>query len=673
MADNNLHSDLGFVPDDSGQDHTDLGFVPDEQPKSMLDKATDFGEKYLLPFVKLGLDISTGDAFGTSRMIRGESPENAAQAVQHGAFQGVTLGFGDELLGATKGAGEALATGKPLEDAYVDARDSIRQQDAQARAEHPYLYGAGEIAGGAALPFGVTGKVAQATSKLPFLTRLVTRMAAGAGEGYALGGTSAAGHSEASTPEELATDIHSGGKTGALWGGGLAGALTTAGGIKNVIAEKANKHADNIEAVGKIVKPYQKGKEGELLTLNEQKKKLGDAAESFGYELSDTAKDLKTRYDRLLQDFEDSGGTIDLKDRVMELEAEARELLNITKDPDVINEINRVRERIKNYIKLPSVKTVTETIPVQEMDTSGGLLPPPVSYQTRSRDVLVPGETELTGRQAKELESNLRDLAFGDNKVTTATGQKFAGQAKQGIGDEVAAIPLLKDTNARYHRLNQALREIGLDANELKPEDFGKGKELATKVFDKIRKLIETSGKESSTELTASMKLDHIFKALNDVDPRLTQQFKYRLQDVAENYELAKELHGPIFGGGMFQTLGTVMSGGGIKGRGKIANAVGLAVGKGNFENITRFAKGATNSAIMQDAKPEQLSQEVYKLNDNDLNTLASELMVEPTLQADATALQKALSTNNSVGKNAALFNLLQKQEGRNALRGMVK
>lgn len=64
------------------------------------------------------------------------------EAVLRGGLQGATLGFSDELAGAI----ESVISDK----SYQQARDESRKANAAAQKEHPWLYGGGELGGGAA-------------------------------------------------------------------------------------------------------------------------------------------------------------------------------------------------------------------------------------------------------------------------------------------------------------------------------------------------------------------------------------------------------------------------------------------------------------------------------------------------------------------------------------------
>ncbi len=64
------------------------------------------------------------------------------ESVLRGVKQGVTMGFGDEIAGALESAFS--------DKTYKQARDEARASDKAAQEAHPWLYGGGNLAGGAA-------------------------------------------------------------------------------------------------------------------------------------------------------------------------------------------------------------------------------------------------------------------------------------------------------------------------------------------------------------------------------------------------------------------------------------------------------------------------------------------------------------------------------------------
>lgn len=83
-----------------------------------------------------------------------EKKRNAGRdtAFKGGAKDGISLGGGDELTGAVEGLAGALRGEGSFSDLYGVNRDAERIYADYQRETHPYLYGAGQIAGSAAIP-----------------------------------------------------------------------------------------------------------------------------------------------------------------------------------------------------------------------------------------------------------------------------------------------------------------------------------------------------------------------------------------------------------------------------------------------------------------------------------------------------------------------------------------
>ncbi len=121
------------------------------------------------------------------------------RALGHGAVQGATLGFGDELQGGIQalgtkylpeslGGGDETQSSRSLGDLYKENRDSARRDDASAEKGDPTAYRVGNVGAGlltAAAPMGLPGKV----GKLFKASNLGKLLATGTG----LGGLSGLG------------------------------------------------------------------------------------------------------------------------------------------------------------------------------------------------------------------------------------------------------------------------------------------------------------------------------------------------------------------------------------------------------------------------------------------------------------------------------------------------
>lgn len=157
-----------------------------------------------------------------------DQPEvSRLSAAARGALQGLTLNWGDELVGAVK-----APFGKgSLAENYAAARDDWRKADKEAKASHPGLFVGGELAGGV-VPFFVPGlNLARGATGA---ATIGAKMAQGARLGAGVGAVSGAGASEGGA-ENLAL----GAAGGAAAGGVLGGLIPPAADLASAVARKA--------------------------------------------------------------------------------------------------------------------------------------------------------------------------------------------------------------------------------------------------------------------------------------------------------------------------------------------------------------------------------------------------------------------------------------------------
>lgn len=166
-----------------------------------------------------------------------KAPPGALEALGRGALQGASFGLSDELTGAV----ESLLSSKT----YQQARDEARANNAAAQAEHPWLYGSGELGGSVATSFipgvGAAGKAVEAGLAGTRAAK-VAGLAGGAVEGALQGGLAGFGGSEGSSASDIAADT--------VKGAGVGGA---AGGVLHALTSKAvdsteAKHASDTNA-----------------------------------------------------------------------------------------------------------------------------------------------------------------------------------------------------------------------------------------------------------------------------------------------------------------------------------------------------------------------------------------------------------------------------------------
>jgi hypothetical protein len=192
--------------------------------------------------------------------------EDQATALRRGALQGATFGFGDEGVGGITAGLQGLTNilpralrekldlvEAPAGEAYDYSRDLERTANKEAKAKEGGYYLGGELLGSLAAPIPGT----QAIRGIKTGTKLgkALKLAAMAAQGAGIGGTAAAGASEADNAGDVLKEAGSGavmgGGVGALFGGGslLREALSkkAATGIEKAVADESANQATKAE------------------------------------------------------------------------------------------------------------------------------------------------------------------------------------------------------------------------------------------------------------------------------------------------------------------------------------------------------------------------------------------------------------------------------------------
>lgn len=158
---------------------------------------------------------------GDRERVATEAPMGALGASNQGLLQGMTLGFGDELMAGAFAIPEAIRGGVGIGEGYNRALEREREQLNRAREAAPVSTAAGELAG--AIGTGAAAGAGGLTMSGRLGTGLAGRSAAAATEGAAFGGLYGAGAAQGGAGERL-----SGAGEGALYGGAIGGAFPAA-------------------------------------------------------------------------------------------------------------------------------------------------------------------------------------------------------------------------------------------------------------------------------------------------------------------------------------------------------------------------------------------------------------------------------------------------------------
>lgn len=183
------------------------------------------------PPTKMRLSQIQAAPTGEDRALAAARESTKGDEVGGALYQGLTLGFGDELdalgAGAVTGAQNLVrkARGQDVPYTAVQAMAATKQAEKEAQEryqrDHPIAQPLTEIAGSMLIPgVGTAAKAIKGVVGSPFVTSVLL--------GAGVGGASAAGHSEGS-PLERAAAAPGGALAGGLTGGAVHGALNIPG------------------------------------------------------------------------------------------------------------------------------------------------------------------------------------------------------------------------------------------------------------------------------------------------------------------------------------------------------------------------------------------------------------------------------------------------------------
>lgn len=248
-----------------------------------------------------------------------------------GAMQGLTAGFGDELLAgrdaleqkAAQLVGLKPSSDESLADLYRRLQQANQGKNEASQKRSPYLYSGGQFAGGIAPAIATMGASAEAEAPA-----LLAQMANGAKTGAGIGVVSGLGNSKATieNPEDLAKDAATGGAFGGVLGGlvpaFISGAKNAAGTIGKAGSAVSSKLGQMIEdspslAPLKELMDY-KRKTGMSFTGNQAVQNIENNANATVDRLGDTIAGIKKNasqlYGQTLQDAGANGSVVDTQE-----------------------------------------------------------------------------------------------------------------------------------------------------------------------------------------------------------------------------------------------------------------------------------------------------------------------------------------------------------------------
>ncbi len=373
----------------------------------------------------------------------------ALESFGRAARQGATFDFYDELKGLVAGH---FQTERPFGQAYTAARDEVMEANAAAKAEHPYIYGAGELAGGLAtsvIPVGAAGKAVQAGSRVK---QAIAAGKAGIKTGTLFGGVQGVGASEATDAAGVLRDGLQGAGAGGIIGGTVGGTIGAITGGK-VLGEATKRAAADTraEVVGAAPATFAKkvAQNPHVPDVLEEpankalRKGLGDtgkALEIVDRRMTEAAKPLDALYDK----FDKTAGGVSVNTVLGKLMAARDALAKNPGNRTLRNALDEMADDVaESWGNAPGGKVPTSSLR---------------KYTTNVQKAAAKTMGSINETAAHELKSELRDVVKGilDQHLDAYGSRKFM----RPIVDDIRKV------NRQYSAL--ATVQEALEAREYK-------------------------------------------------------------------------------------------------------------------------------------------------------------------------------------------------------------
>lgn len=550
-----------------------------------------------------------------------------------GAGQGATFNFLDEILGGGSAALEKLkGSDKNLSDLYRQKQKEYEQSFDDAQKRSKWLYGAGELAGGAAitLPIGGAGVLAKAP--------LAAKMIQGAKLGAGYGAVSGLGASKETIdkPVELLKDTAKSAAFGGVAGGVISGAskLGEKGldSIKNYLKNTPNSALGEIGALLELgskekVNPFARFKKGEYLGKEEAGQFIGRDAEDF-------ATRILNANDKLRQNIQDvveregkrgvkiniHGGQKYAKDQYVPIDEAQRirsekgaEIQRLSKDPansDRIDELVEERKVIQDQMKKMSPDYV------KALDDKN-------KFHTWTTDIL-----QTKGEMSPEYAQKIK-------KFQSFSNDKHKASILDAYKDMISSLSGVGKSNVQgkdlYKYYQQGLQELEVKHPEIFKTLLAKGERLTR---DDLLSAIRNTAEKNEALLLATGR-----SPVQGSTP--------------ESVDMLKQLH-RLYGKAI----------------------VSAPRWSDQIQNIPKkLVSGATKLGVEYPASAiNTFTKKLYQMDNNGLTRLAKSLGEDTSkvAQAYANQLNKGLREENKPAINAVLFIIAQHPELRSKVMSQL-
>lgn len=560
-----------------------------------------------------------------------------AESAGLGLAQGVTLGFGDELYGAGKGAIDTLTQDKPMDlesliANYTKNRDAARSEMASAENENPITYNLSNVLGGLALPMGALGTASKGAS-------LAQKALQGAKLGAAAGGLAGLGSSEADLTKGEVGQAAKDTAVSAAMGGGLGGAI---GGLVQPGLNSAAGWLQESKGGQKIANAFNKAEAGVKMSGKAAALREAEATKAVAQDVAAGINDLKKYAGKIKGEALSGGEQVAITDKYKELSDKLKDIVPASEDEARL--VAKYQNMLDKLVQKTMVNLEGEAVPAltrieatpEEIDKTTQALNK-MLYKNKN----LPYEGAQAGKEISEELSNLTKQGLSPEstqKMDIANKGYVKGlEAQANIGGMRGSAGTTEEARAMYEKQLNNLTDT-IQKTFAKPTDMeAVGLKQA---FDKSRQNIETMNKSLMDMTQDTEKLAEL-KAMRDSQMNKINDLEKRANEQALNMATVHGLGGtsPFEGEGFIKKW-TGMSGEAAK--------LQVATGAGK---ASRIVKTTIPDAITK------MSSAVYKASPESMQSMVDHLTAKASPYAQKLA---AVMKQPDRVKNAMLFALMQ-------------
>ena len=301
-----------------------------------------------------------------------------------------------------------------------------------------------------------------------------------------------------------------------------------------------------------------------------------------------------------------------------------------------------------------------------------------------------PGEFDAETGEQNPAEVGMKSAVGLEKEIGGMKSEAFnKGEYRQGkilsdidkmITDKVDQIePGYAEPREQWKNMLAALDKAGINQDkmlDLNIEQAGDEalNDLKPKIMQKINQQILKSQEPGYEGIVAKEDLDRFFNYLEKSGVKDAQEMKENLTQKMQDYSLSQKMQPGAFHPGIASHNPKVEALSFLKSYGrKYAHEAGLAQSSPLVQNVLTMAPGAVANSIRGSAPAnatpmENFSRNLSYSNPEQAKTVAQSLKSDPNLSYLGDALDKAITNNDQIQKNAIIFAISQNPTARKYL-----